>query len=386
MKRKIGIVAGTRPEVIKMARVYWELKKSTIMEPIFISTAQHREMLDQALEIFGIQPHIDMNVMKAGQTLSDLTATLLHAWKAYFSQNKLDAILVQGDTTTAFATAIASFYAGVPIGHIEAGLRTYDMGSPFPEEMNRRLISPIATWNFVPTQQSYDHLVAEHLPADKNFITGNTVIDSLLWICEQLAQEHTSDEERSACCGISPQFATTYLTGNPGKKMILVTSHRRENFGTGFKNICDAIKKIKDQHPDLGILFPVHLNPNVKNTVTHLLSGRDRIELIPPVSYKNFIWLMSKCHLILSDSGGIQEEAPSLKKPVLIMRNTTERSEAITAGMAELTGTNVATIVNRVSALMNSSDEYARMTQGKNPFGDGTASAKIIAILEKNFA
>lgn len=386
MKRKIGIVAGTRPEVIKMARVYWELKKSTIMEPIFISTAQHREMLDQALEIFGIQPHIDMNVMQAGQTLSDLTATLLHAWKAYFSQNKLDAILVQGDTTTAFATAIASFYAGVPIGHIEAGLRTYDMGAPFPEEMNRRLISPIATWNFVPTQQSYDHLVAEHLPADKNFITGNTVIDSLLWICEQLEQEHTSDEERSACCGISSQFAKTYLSGNPGKKMILVTSHRRENFGTGFTNICEAIKKMKAQHPDLGILFPVHLNPNVKNTVTHLLSGRDRIELIPPVSYKNFIWLMSKCHLILSDSGGIQEEAPSLKKPVLIMRNTTERSEAITAGMAELTGTNVETIVNRVSALMNSSDEYARMTQGKNPFGDGTASAKIIAILEKNFA
>lgn len=386
MKRKIGIVAGTRPEVIKMARVYWALKKSTIIEPIFISTAQHREMLDQALEIFGIKPHVDMNVMQAGQTLSDLTSTILHAWKAYFLQNKLDAILVQGDTTTAFATAIASFYAGVPIGHIEAGLRTYDMGAPFPEEMNRRLISPIATWNFVPTQQSYDHLVAEHLPADKHFITGNTVIDSLLWICEQLAQEHISDEERSACCGISPQFAKTYLTINPVKKMILVTSHRRENFGPGFKNICEAIKKIKDQHPDLGILFPVHLNPNVKNTVTQMLSGHERIELIPPVSYKNFIWLMSKCHLILSDSGGIQEEAPSLKKPVLIMRNTTERSEAITAGMAELTGTNVETIVNRVSVLMNSSEEYARMTQGKNPFGDGTASAKITTILEKNFA
>lgn len=383
MKRKIGIVAGTRPEVIKMAGVYWALKKSEIIEPLFISTAQHREMLDQALDIFGIKPHFDMNIMKAGQTLSDLTSNLLQAWKEYFAQNKLDAILVQGDTTTAFVTAIASFYEGIPVGHIEAGLRTYDMSSPFPEEMNRRLISPIAKWNFTPTHKSSENLVSEKISLDKHFVTGNTGIDSLLWVCEQLKNEGLTDEQRAKSCGVSSSFAKKYLSGSSPKRWILVTGHRRENFGTGFKNICEAIREVVTTHPDVGILYPVHLNPNVKNTVGRLLSGHERIELISPVCYKDFIWLMSKCFFILSDSGGVQEEAPSLKKPVLIMRNTTERTEAVEAGMAQLIGTDVEKIVSSVSALLNCPDEYRRMTCGENPFGDGAASQRILTILEK---
>ncbi|MBO5781631.1 MAG: UDP-N-acetylglucosamine 2-epimerase (non-hydrolyzing) [Opitutales bacterium] len=382
-KKKIAIVAGTRPEVIKMAQVYHVLKTSDILEPVFISTAQHRQMLDQALQIFSITPDFDMNIMQAGQTLTDLTARLLSAWKDYFSKSRPDAVLVQGDTTTVLATSIAAFYERIPIGHIEAGLRTYNFDAPFPEEMNRRLTDPISKWCFAPTKYSYDNLIREGVAPDACFITGNTVIDSLLWMREKLAKDNISEFEMAKKCGISEEFAREFLSGK--KRWILVTGHRRENFGGGFENICAAIKGIADKYEDVGIVYPVHLNPNVQEPVNRLLAGHGRIALIKPLSYEDFIWFMDKAYFVLSDSGGVQEEAPSLSKPVLVMRETTERPEGVEAGTCELVGTDVAKIMYSASKLLDDGAEYRRRAMLKNPYGDGTACLKIKEILEKAF-
>ncbi len=382
-KKKIAIVAGTRPEVIKMAQVYHVLKTSDILEPVFISTAQHRQMLDQALQIFSITPDFDMNIMQAGQTLTDLTARLLSAWKDYFSKSRPDAVLVQGDTTTVLATSIAAFYERIPIGHIEAGLRTYNFDAPFPEEMNRRLTDPISKWCFAPTKYSYDNLIREGVAPDACFITGNTVIDSLLWMREKLAKDNISEFEMAKKCGISEEFAREFLSGK--KRWILVTGHRRENFGGGFENICAAIKGIADKYEDVGIVYPVHLNPNVQEPVNRLLAGHGRIALIKPLSYEDFIWFMDKAYFVLSDSGGVQEEAPSLSKPVLVMRETTERPEGVEAGTCELVGTDVAKIMSSASKLLDDGAEYRRRAMLKNPYGDGTACLKIKEILEKAF-
>lgn len=380
-KKKVAIVVGTRPEVIKMAQVYYALKKSAKIEPVMISTSQHRQMLDQAMEIFSIEADFDMNIMKKGQTLNELTARILRAWNKYFVQNRPDAILVQGDTTTVLATAMASFYEHIPIGHVEAGLRTCNLASPFPEEMNRRLTDPISRWCFAPTQHSYDNLIKEGIPKKNCFITGNTVIDSLFWIRDKLLAERITHDGIAKKNCIPKFFSDKYLNGV--SKWILVTGHRRENFGLGFENICIAIKKITDKYRDVGILYPVHLNPNVQSPVKRILSNHERIALIPPVNYENFVWLMNKCHFILSDSGGVQEEAPSLGKPVLVMRDTTERPEGIDSGTCKLVGTNVKVIMSEVSKLMDDESEYKRRRVLKNPYGDGTASLKISKILEK---
>lgn len=379
-KKKVVVVAGTRPEAVKMAPVYMALKKSDIIEPVFVSTAQHRQMLDQTLQIFGITPDFDMNVMQPGQTLSDLTVRILSAWKGFFADNAVDAVLVQGDTTTVLASAIAAFYEKIPVGHVEAGLRTGNLMSPWPEEMNRRLADPISSWCFAPTELSKSNLVAENIPPERCFVTGNTVIDSLLWMRDKLKAENPDAMEIARACGIPDGFAK-YFLGPEGRPWILVTGHRRESFGEGFLNICRALAAIADKYPGWGILYPVHMNPNVQEPVRRLLGNHDRICLIAPVDYREFIWLMDKCRFVVSDSGGVQEEAPSLGKPVLVMRDTTERPEGVEAGTCRLVGTNPGVIMREASLLIEDEAEYVRRSALKNPYGDGTASHKICGIL-----
>ncbi len=379
--KKVGIVAGTRPEVIKMAPLYLELRKSECICPVFISTAQHRQMLDQALSMFGIRPDYDMDIMRPKQTLSELTARILLAWETFFNTENIDAILVQGDTTTVLASSIAAFYHNVRIGHVEAGLRTFNMHSPFPEEMNRRLVSPIADWSFAPTELSLANLVAEGIPSSKCYITGNTVVDALLYMISKLDSDGRSLGNVAAACGISDNFYKKFMEENG--RWILVTGHRRESFGTGFENICKAIFQIVEKHRDCGILYPVHLNPNVREPVCRLLGNNSNVELINPVSYEDFICLMKNCRFVLSDSGGVQEEAPSLGKPVLVMRDTTERPEGISAGTCRLVGTSVEKIVAESNLLLSDDAEYSARSALKNPYGDGTASVKIRKILEE---
>ena len=380
-KKKVAVVAGTRPEAIKMASVYMELRRSEVLEPLFISTAQHRQMLDQTLEIFGIKPDYDMDVMRPEQTLCELTERLLAAWRIFFANNKLDAILVQGDTKTVLASAIAAFYERIPIGHVEAGLRTGNLMSPWPEEMNRRLADPISRWCFAPTELSLKNLLAEGIAADRCFVTGNTVVDSLIWMREQLAQQNVAPAAMAAKCGVPALFASQFLE-KKGSPWILMTGHRRESFGEGFQNICRAVADLVEQYPDVGVLYPVHLNPNVQEPVKRLLGSHDRIALIPPVSYREFIWLMDRCRFVLSDSGGVQEEAPGLGKPVLVMRDTTERPEGVAAGTCRLVGTDPSTIVREAGILLNDSEQYAKRSALRNPYGDGTASRRIREIIE----
>lgn len=381
-KAKVAVVAGTRPEVIKMAPVYRELKKSPVLDVEFISTAQHRQMLDQAMSIFGISADFDMDAMRPGQSLNSLMSRLMASWDEYFSARRPDAVLVQGDTTTVLATAIAAFHAGVKIGHVEAGLRTFNMRSPFPEEMNRRLCDPLADWCFAPTKSNLDNLAREGIPAEKRFVTGNTVIDSLLWMRGKLRSDGVSAPSVAARCSIPEGFSKKYLEG--GAPWILVTGHRRENFGKGFENLCLALRTLSEKYPDAGILYPVHLNPNVQGPVRRLLSGRARIALVPPVGYEDFIWLMDRCAFAISDSGGVQEEAPSLGKPVIVTRDTTERPEGVEAGTCVLAGTDPEKIVSEASVLLSDAAEYARRSSLKNPYGDGRAAEKIREILEKS--
>ena len=307
---------------------------------------------------------------------------LMASWDEYFSARRPDAVLVQGDTTTVLATAIAAFHAGVKIGHVEAGLRTFNMRSPFPEEMNRRLCDPLADWCFAPTKSNLDNLAREGIPAEKRFVTGNTVIDSLLWMRGKLRSDGVSARAVAARCSIPEDFSKKYLEG--GAPWILVTGHRRENFGKGFENLCLALRTLSEKYPDAGILYPVHLNPNVQEPVRRLLSGRARIALIPPVGYEDFIWLMDRCIFAISDSGGVQEEAPSLGKPVIVTRDTTERPEGVEAGTCVLAGTDPEKIVYEASVLLSDAAEYARRSSLKNPYGDGRAAEKIREILEKS--
>jgi UDP-N-acetylglucosamine 2-epimerase (non-hydrolysing) len=380
---KIILTVGTRPEVIKMAPLYRELKKSTLIEPVLLSTGQHREMLAQAMAAFEIQPDHDLDLMQPGQTLPELTARVITAVSQFLKDNPADAVLVQGDTTTVLATAIAASFQQVPIGHVEAGLRTYNMRHPFPEEINRRLVSPISRWSFVPTELSRDNLLSERIDPGTIHITGNTVIDALLWMREKLQQVDTSTVVQKL--GIPATFAERYLSEtNPAEssRFILVTGHRRESFGGGFEDICNSLSEITRRYPDVGILYPVHLNPNVREPVNRLLAGNPQIALIEPVGYQEFIWLMDRAYFILSDSGGVQEEAPSLGKPVLVMRETTERPEGVAAGTCRLVGTDREKILTETAVLLDNPDEYRKRSSLKNPYGDGTASLAIRQILE----
>jgi len=379
--KKVAIIVGTRPECIKMVPIYFALKESAKLEPILISTGQHRQMLDQTLSVFGITPDFDLNLMQPGQTLPDLTARVLSALTEWLAVHKPAAVLVQGDTTTVLASALAAFYQQIPIGHVEAGLRTGNMLSPWPEEMNRRLTSPLAQWNFCPTEISQANLLREGIEENKTYVTGNSVIDALLRI--QKAQQHqgTTAAKVATKAGIPQGFSERYL-GDSERPWILVTGHRRESFGGGFERICEAINQITEVHSQVGILYPVHLNPQVQEIVRQKLGSNSRIALVPPVAYEEFVWLMNKCTFLLSDSGGVQEEAPSLGKPVLVMRETTERPEGVAAGTCRLVGTDVQKIVQESLLLLNDAGEYRHRSQLKNPYGDGHAARKIAQILE----
>lgn len=365
-----------------MAPIYFALRESKILQPILVSTGQHREMLDQAFKVFGLTPDHDLNLMQPGQTLPDLTARVVTATTAWLAQHKPAAVLVQGDTTTVLASALAAFYQRIPIGHVEAGLRTGNMMSPWPEEMNRRLTSPLARWNFCPTSVSRDNLLREGIAPETCHITGNSVIDALLRVKRAQQARGLTAERVAEKLGIPQAFAARYL-GVDAKPWILVTGHRRESFGGGFEKICSAINQLTQIHPEVGVLYPVHLNPAVQEPVQRLLGHNPRVSLVAPAAYEEFVWLMDRCAFLLSDSGGVQEEAPSLGKPVLVMRETTERPEGVTAGTCTLVGTDPKIILREAAILLNDPAEYRRRTQIKNPYGDGTAAARIIAILEK---
>lgn len=379
--KTVVIVVGTRPEVIKMAPLVMELRKSSTLRPVLLSTGQHRQMLDQALAAFDLRPDFDLELMQPGQTLTDLTARVIVSVGNFLQKQKPDALLVQGDTTTVLASALAAAYARVPVGHVEAGLRTYNFDAPWPEEMNRRLTSPLCRWSFVPTERSRANLIAERIPAERCFVTGNTVIDALLWMRDKIQTNGTTTGDISEKLGIPSHFANRYLS-TADARWILVTGHRRESFGSGFEGICQSILRLTEENRELGVLYPVHLNPQVREPVQRLLGQHERIALIEPVGYEDFIWLMSRCYFLLSDSGGVQEEAPSLGKPVLVMRDTTERPEGVDAGTCRLVGTSPERICAEAKHLLDDSLEYNRRSNLANPYGDGTAARKIREILE----
>ena len=371
--KKILLVFGTRPEAIKMAPLVKALQKDTEhFETRVCVTAQHRQMLDQVLEVFGITPEYDLNIMAPNQDLYDITAKVLLGLREVLKDFRPDTVLVHGDTTTSMAASLAAFYMQIPVGHVEAGLRTYNMLSPWPEEMNRQVTDRICTYYFAPTEQSRANLLQENIDAKKIFITGNTVIDALLMAVDII----------STTAGVKEKMAKElqekgYTVGD--REYILVTGHRRENFGDGFLHICKAIKELAALHPEMDIVYPVHLNPNVQKPVYELLSSLSNVYLISPLDYLPFIYAMQHSTLLLTDSGGVQEEAPSLGKPVLVMRDTTERPEAVEAGTVKLVGTNAEAIVSNVTALLLDKEMYKRMSETHNPYGDGQACVRIIA-------
>ena len=334
-------------------------------------TAQHREMLDQVLELFKIKPDFDLNIMKPGQTLTDVTTSILVGLKPILAEFKPDVVLVHGDTATTFAASLAAYYQKIKVGHVEAGLRTGNIYSPWPEEANRKLTSAITNYHFAPTAGSKKNLLNEGISQDDIAVTGNTVIDALFWVREKLKQDNSPSES------LASKF--DYL--DPNKKLILVTGHRRESFGGGFERICEALRQIASEHPEVQVLYPVHLNPNVQEPVKRLLQDLDNVFLIEPQQYLPFCYLMERASIIVTDSGGIQEEAPSLGKPVLVMRETTERPEAVNAGTVKLVGTNIELIVDQVSLLLTSSFEYQKVSRSHNPYGDGDACRRILEVL-----
>ena len=370
--QKILQVFGTRPEAIKMAPLVKKLEKTSQFESKVCVTGQHREMLDQVLDIFSIKPDFDLNLMRPGQSLTDLITEILIGMKSVYDEWKPDLVLVHGDTATTFAAALSAYYHQIPVGHIEAGLRTGNMYSPWPEEANRKLTGAIAKFHFTPTETSKQNLLNEGVSRSDIIVTGNTVIDAL-FLAKDMIENDSS---------LSSKLADKFNYLNDNQKLILITGHRRESFGGGFERICQAIKKVAIYNPDVQIIFPVHLNPNVQEPVTRLLSGLDNVFLIDPQEYLPFVYLMDKSYMILTDSGGIQEEAPSLGKPVLVMRDTTERPEAVMAGTVKLVGTNVTLISNSVNYLLKNKKEYERMSLSYNPYGDGKACERICAFLK----
>lgn len=358
-----------------MAPVVHALQANPRFQTVVCVTAQHRQMLDQVLGIFEIKPDIDLNLMRAGQDLFDVTSDVLIGMRDVLKKYAPDLVLVHGDTTTAYATATAAFYAGIPIGHVEAGLRTHNLLSPFPEEFNRQIISKIARWHFAPTESSRQNLLAESVPVENIIVTGNTVIDALFWVLQRIESDSI---RRDQIIGLlSQKLAFSWVS----ERFVLITGHRRENFGDGFLAICEAIHQLALAHPNIHFVYPVHLNPNVQKPVYELLSRQINIHLIDPLEYEPFVFLLKHAYFVITDSGGIQEEAPSLGKPVLVMREVTERPEAVEAGTVRLVGANAAAIVQQVSALLANEDEYLKMSRAHNPYGDGSAAQKIVQSL-----
>jgi UDP-N-acetylglucosamine 2-epimerase len=365
---RVLCVFGTRPEAIKMAPVVRALAApSSGIEPVVCVTDQHREMLEQVLAFFDVRPDHRLGVMRANQTPSEVAARVLERLPAVLDAVGPAVVLVQGDTTTTMAASLAAFHARIPVGHVEAGLRTHRLGSPFPEEANRRLTTALARWHFAPTPQARDHLRHEHVPASHIVVTGNPVVDALLWAVERLGDRH-----------VGPR-----LPEDAGRRLILVTAHRRESFGGPLVELCRALRELADRNPDLELVYPVHLNPHVQVTVHRGLTGHPRVHLLPPVTYWELVDLLRRCHLVLTDSGGIQEEAPSLGKPVLVLRDTTERPEGIAAGTARLVGTSRRRIVEETERLLRDPAAHDAMARAHNPYGDGRASERIVGVLRR---
>ncbi len=362
---KILFVFGTRPEAIKMAPIILEMNKYKDFQVRICVTAQHRQMLDQVLSLFGITPDIDLNLMQPNQTLSELTANVIKKMEEVLKQEKPDVVLIQGDTTTVMATGLAAFYQKIPVGHVEAGLRSFDIYSPFPEELNRRVVSLFAKYHFAPTQNAVKILKTEGIKDNDIYLVGNTVIDALFYILKTPV----------------PDYVKELLLKIGNKKLILVTAHRRENFGERFISICNGIKKVVERNPNVAVVYPVHLNPNVREPVFKILDNVERVFLIDPVEYNVLVHLMNASYLVLTDSGGIQEEAPSLGKPVLVMRTETERPEGVEAGTARLVGPFEEKIIENVELLLYNKDEYEKIAKAVNPYGDGKAAKRIVKVL-----
>lgn len=376
-KKKIMIVFGTRPEAIKMAPLYHALKYlPDEFDTQLCVTAQHRQMLDQVLKVFEITPDIDLNLMKPGQDLFDVTSSVLTGMRDVLRTHKPDALLVHGDTSTTLAAAMAGFYLGVPVGHVEAGLRTHDLQAPFPEEFNRQIASKLTKWHFAPTAFSRQNLLDERIPDAAISVTGNTVIDALFWMLGRIG----ADAQRRNALDV---LLTEQLNFDwQHQRFVLITGHRRENFGDGFLQICHALQELAVRYPAVKFVYPVHLNPNVQQPVNAILADVSNVHLIAPLDYEPFVYLLKHSSIVLTDSGGIQEEAPSLGKPVLVMRDVTERPEAIEAGTVRLVGADRGRIVANVADLLDNETSYAAMSKAHNPYGDGNACARIISILK----
>ncbi|CAM2195896.1 UDP-N-acetylglucosamine 2-epimerase [Paraburkholderia kururiensis] len=369
--KRVLTVFGTRPEAIKMAPLVHALAAQDHIESRVCVTAQHRQMLDQVLDLFDIVPDYDLNLMRDGQTLGDLTSGILRSIGTVYDDWQPDAVLVHGDTTTTLAASLAAFYRYIPVGHVEAGLRTGNVWSPWPEELNRRVTDAVASWLFAPTEQAKSNLLSEGVPARQVVLTGNTVIDALLQV------KHKLDHDTA----LAQRIAARYPFLDPQRRLILVTGHRRESFGEPFRHVCEALRRIAVQYDDVQLVYPVHLNPNVQEPVRAILGETPNVHLIAPQDYLPFVFLMSQARLIVTDSGGIQEEAPALGKPVLVTRDTTERPEAIKAGTAKLVGTDTERIVAQMSALLDDREQYQAMARATNPYGDGHASERIVDAL-----
>ena len=370
--KKVMVVFGTRPEAIKMAPLCHRLREQKDIETIICVTAQHREMLDQVLSIFELTPDIDLNVMKKGQDLYDITSNILLKMRNTLKEEKPDIVLVHGDTTTTFATSLACFYMGVKVGHVEAGLRTHDIQAPFPEEYNRQSTGIIADFHFAPTDLSQQNLLAEGKNKESIIVTGNTVIDALHLVLK------TIDVDKNKSKDITLRLNERLPFAWEAARFVLITGHRRENFGQGFLDICEAIKELAMKNPDTHFVYPVHLNPNVQKPVYESLLGLDNVWLIEPLEYEDFVYLLKQSYLVLTDSGGIQEEAPSLGKPVLVMRDVTERPEAVEAGTVKLVGASKKNIISSIDLLLNDEAMYTKMSQAHNPYGDGKACDRIV--------
>ena len=382
--KKVMLVFGTRPEAIKMAPLVKEFQKyPDTFKTIVCVTGQHRQMLDQVLQLFGIVPDYDLNIMKQGQDLYDVTARVLTGMRDVLKESQPDVVLVHGDTTTSTAAALAAFYQQIPVGHVEAGLRTHNIYSPWPEEMNRQITGRIATYNFAPTPLSKSNLLREAVAEESITVTGNTVIDALYWVVNKIKEDKVLNEELQNLLA-QAGYDVTRLAG--GRKLVLITGHRRENFGDGFINMCTAIRDLTQKYPDVDFVYPMHLNPNVRKPI-HEVFGEDLSNLgnmffIEPLEYLSFVYLMEKSNIVLTDSGGIQEEAPGLGKPVLVMRDTTERPEALEAGTVKLVGTDYDKIINEVSLLLEDQAHYDTMSKAVNPYGDGLACGRIVDTLK----
>lgn len=372
---RILTVFGTRPEAIKMAPVVHELAREAAIDAKVCVTGQHREMLDQVLDLFEINPDFDLNIMTPGQDVTDITCAILTGMRGIFADFLPDCVLVHGDTATTLAATLAAYYQKVPVGHVEAGLRTGDLYSPWPEEANRKLTSALARLHFAPTETSRQNLLREGVVSTDIVVTGNTVIDALFLVKHKLGADS----------GLRNRLAAQFPFLSTGRRLVLITGHRRESFGAGFERICKAIAQSAVQFPDADFVYPVHLNPNVREPVNRMLKGRTNVYLVEPLDYLPFVYLMDRSHIILTDSGGIQEEAPSLGKPVLVMRDTTERPEAVEAGTVRLVGTDITAIVSQIALLLTDPSEYRKMSFAHNPYGDGTAGQRIVSQLLRKF-